>query len=179
LLPDKGQEWLIRALADVRKYYPGVKLLLAGDGPCRSALKKLAQQLRIADAVIFTGFVKDIQEVYAALDIFLLPSFFEALNNSLLAAMAHAIPSIAFNRGALSEIIDHEKSGLLVQGPHVPEIASAIRRILDEPDFAQALATAGRARVRDNFSADRMIDSTLRVYEQVLAESSPKRTPKR
>ncbi|MGB7468998.1 MAG: glycosyltransferase, partial [Candidatus Acidiferrum sp.] len=111
-LPDKGQEWLIRALVELRKKCSGAMLLLAGDGPCRRKLELLAREQGVEDAILFPGFVKDVESVYAALDIFLLPSFFEALNNSLLAAMAYEIPSIAFNRGALGEIIENEKSGL-------------------------------------------------------------------
>jgi glycosyltransferase involved in cell wall biosynthesis len=168
LLPDKGQEWLIRALAEIRKEFPGAKLLLAGDGPCRAKLKALAQELRIAEAVQFPGFVKDVESVYAALDVFLLPSFFEALNNSLLAAMAYEIPSIAFNKGALREIIEHEKSGLLVSGPEVAEICHAVTRILKDQDFALGLGKEGRRRVEQNFSAEHMVDGIIRVYGKVM-----------
>jgi glycosyltransferase involved in cell wall biosynthesis len=168
LLPDKGQEWLIRALAELRKELPGAKLLLAGDGPCRAKLESLAQELGLGDAVLFPGFVKDVENVYAALDVFLLPSFFEALNNSLLAAMAYEIPSIAFNKGALGEIIEDEKSGLLVSGPDVAEICTATKRILQNRCFATRLGTEGRKRVEANFSSERMVDGTLRVYQKVL-----------
>jgi glycosyltransferase involved in cell wall biosynthesis len=169
LLPDKGQEWLIRSLAELRKELPGTKLLLAGDGPCRSSLEALARKLNITDAVLLPGFVKDVETVYAALDVFLLPSFFEALNNSLLAAMSYEIPSIAFDRGALGEIIENEKSGLLVSGPNVPEITAAMLRILRDTKFAMRLGEEGRKRVEDNFSAERMVNGIVRVYEEALA----------
>jgi L-malate glycosyltransferase len=168
LLPDKGQEWLIRALAEVRKEFPGAKLMLAGDGPCLAKLEALARELRVTDAVLFPGFVKDVESVYAALDVFLLPSFFEALNNSLLAAMAYEIPSIAFNRGALGEIIENEKSGLLVSGPDVAEICQAARRILRNRDFAVSLGKEGRKRVERSFSAEHMVDRITHIYEEVL-----------
>jgi L-malate glycosyltransferase len=168
LLPDKGQEWLIRALAQVKKELPGAKLLLAGDGPCRARLQSLARELDLTDDVIFAGFVKDVENVYAALDVFLLPSFFEALNNSLLAAMAYEIPSIAFNKGALGEIIEDGKSGLLVSGPNVEEISRAATKLLCEHDLAQQLARAGRIRVGQNFSADKMVEGMVGVYEACL-----------
>ena len=170
LLPDKGQEWLIRSLAELRKEFRSAKLLLAGDGVCRPQLETLARELGVADAVIFAGFVKDVENVYAALDVFLLPSFFEALNNSLLAAMAYEIPSIAFNRGALGEIIENGKSGLLVSGPDVAEICGAIETILSNGALGKSLAEAGRKRVEENFSAERMVDEMIRVYEEVLRE---------
>lgn len=168
LLPDKGQEWLIRALAEVRKDFPQTRLLLAGDGPCRKELQRLAEELHLKDAVIFAGFVKDVESVYAALDVFLLPSFFEALNNSLLAAMAYEIPSIAFSRGALAEIIEDSKSGLFVSGPDVEEIRRAIQRILRDQSFARMLGAAARVRVTENFTAEHMVEGTLKIYEELL-----------
>src|SRR5262249_28337551 len=116
LLPDKGQEWLIRALALIQREFPTVKLILAGDGPFRERLQLLARELALPESVIFPGFVKDVESVYAALDLFLLPSMFEALSNSLMSAMAYGVPSIAFNSGGPAEIIEHGRSGLLVAG---------------------------------------------------------------
>jgi glycosyltransferase involved in cell wall biosynthesis len=168
LSPDKGQEWLIRAVAEVRKDFPDARLLLAGDGPCRRELEKLANDLQLSNAVIFGGFVKDVESAYAALDVFLVPFFFEAFNNSLLAAMAYEIPSIAFSRGALTEIIEEGKSGLFVSGPNVGEIARAVKRILLDPSFARTLGQAARVRVANNFSADHMVEGTLKVYSEVL-----------
>lgn len=167
LLPDKGQEWLIRALAEVKKEFAGTKLLLAGDGPCRARLEALARNLSLKDDVIFAGFVKGVETVYAALDVFLLPSMFEALNNSLLAAMAYEIPSIAFHRGALGEIIEHGKSGLLVSGPNVEEISQATTQLLRQGDFAQQVGQAGRIRVEKTFSADKMVDGMINVFQEV------------
>lgn len=168
LLPDKGQEWLIRSLVLVKQEFPSAKLLLAGDGPSRAKLESLAQQLNLKADVIFAGFVKDVQNVYAALDVFLLPSFFEALNNSLLAAMAYEIPSIAFRRGALAEIIEHGKSGLLVSGPDVEEISQAAVKLLREREFAHQLGRSGRLRIAQIFSADKMADAMIRVYQACL-----------
>jgi len=168
-LADKGQEWLIRALAALRPEFPGCRLLLAGDGPLRGPLEGLARELGVGEAVLFPGFVKDVENVYAALDIFLLPSFFEALNNSLIAAMSMEIPSIAFAKGALPEIIEHERSGLLVSGPDVGEIRGAVARLLKDREFAGSLGRAGRARVRELFSAERMVNETLRLYEELQA----------
>jgi glycosyltransferase involved in cell wall biosynthesis len=164
LLPDKGQEWLIRALAETRKEFPGAKLLLAGDGPCRKQLESQAQDLGLADAVIFAGFVNDVESAYAALDVFLLPSFFEALNNSLLAAMAYEIPSIAFHRGALGEIIEDTKSGLLVEAADVPALQAATAAILRDSAYAKSLGAAGRERVQQNFSTEKMTERMIQVY---------------
>lgn len=169
LLPDKGQEWLVRALAELRQDVPDTRLILAGDGPSRHELEQLAGELGVRDAVILPGFVREVEKVYVALDVFLLPSFFEAFNNSLLGAMAHQIPSIAFRRGALTEIIEDGRSGLIVSGPDVPEICGAVKKILEDRDFARGLGEAARARVLENFSADRMVEETLHIYEELLS----------
>jgi glycosyltransferase involved in cell wall biosynthesis len=172
LLPDKGQEWLIRALAEVRKDFPDARLLLAGDGSSRRDLEKLAAQLKLSRAVVFSGFVGDVESVYAALDVFLLPSFFEALNNSLLAAMAYEIPSIAFSRGALPEIMEEGKNGLFVSGPVVGELTMAVKRVLSDPEFARNLGRAARVRVAENFNAECMVEQTLKIYEELLEGKS-------
>ena len=168
LSPDKGQEYLIRALGQLRAEFSESRLLLAGDGPCRSNLERISQELGIRDAVIFAGFVKDIEAVYAALDVFLFPVFFEGLGTSLLAAMACAIPSIAFNCCALGEIIENEKSGLLVETANVEEIRKAAARLLRDRNFARRLGEAGRGRIEEVFSADRMVEEMLRVYAEAL-----------
>ena len=169
LLPDKGQEWLIRALAELYEEFPALRLLLAGDGPCRPRLERLARELNVAGSVIFAGFVNDIDSVYAALDVFLLPSFFEALNNSLLAAMAREVPSIAFDRGALGEIIESGKSGLLVPAANTGALCEAIRDVLRDPAKARCLAEEGRRRVEHHFSADRMVDEMVQLYDLALS----------
>ncbi len=168
-LPDKGQEWLIQALAGLRPEFPNCRLLLAGDGPLRPKLEAHAHELGVADAVLFPGFVKDVENVYAALDVFLFPSFFEGLGTSLLAAMAHAVPSITFDRCAFGEIVENEKSGLLVETADVHEIQGAVARFLRDPEFARRIGEAGRERVQQNFSADGMVEKMITLYEELGA----------
>ncbi len=169
-LPDKGHELLIRALAILRAELPRVRLLLVGDGPLKPRLERVARGLGVGNAVLFPGFVKDIEAVYMALDVFLFPSRFEGLGTSLLAAMSYGVPSIALDRCAFGEIIEQERSGLLVSEPGVTEMRSAIAAILGDADLARRLGRAARQRVIQKFSADEMVEGTLRVYEKVLRE---------
>ena len=171
LSPDKGQEWVIRALAELRKKFPSTKLLLAGDGPCRERLERLAREVGVADGVIFAGFVSDVDRVYSALDVFLLPSLFEALSNSLMSAMAYGIPSIAFKQGGPAEIIEDGKSGLLVEPGNVESLSAAIAKILDEAAVGSSIAAKGRQRIQQDFSANKMLDGIIGVYETTLAEA--------
>jgi glycosyltransferase involved in cell wall biosynthesis len=170
LLPDKGHELLIHALAQLRGEFHDCTLLLAGDGPRRVDLERLARELGVGDAVIFAGFVKDIEMVYPALDVFLFPSFFEGLGTSLLSAMSYGIPSVAFSCCAFGEIIEDAKSGFLVKEGNVGEIVEAAGRLLQDKDLARGIGEAGRARIIEKFSSERMVEETIKVYEQVCGE---------
>jgi len=169
LIEDKGQEWVIRALAQLRGEFPNAKLLLAGDGAYRPRLEALAAEMKLQDAVIFAGFVRDIEVFYQSLDVFVFPALFEGLGTSLLAAMAHAIPAVTYFGCALGEIVENGKSGLQVEPRDPLALAAAIRQILRDSRFAERLAAAGRHRVETIFSADRMVDETIRLYRDVSA----------
>jgi glycosyltransferase involved in cell wall biosynthesis len=169
LLQDKGQQWVIRALARLRDEFPNCKLLLAGDGSYRPQLEGLVEELGLQNAVIFAGFVHDIESVYRALDVFLFPALFEGLGTSLLAAMAHSVPSVTYFGCALGEIVQNGVSGLQVQPQNPQAIAEAVRQILAGSQLSQKLSAAGRARISKAFSAEKMIEETIRLYREVAA----------
>jgi glycosyltransferase involved in cell wall biosynthesis len=168
LSPDKGHELLIRALAPLRAEFPGCRLLLAGDGPSRLLLETLAKELGVTEMVIFAGFVTDIDSVYQALDVFLFPSSFEGLGTSLLAAMSYEVPAVAFQCCAFGEIIENEKSGLLVEQGNVGAISEAVTRLLQDKEFARSIGEAGRARIAEQFSSTRMVEEMTKVYQACL-----------
>ena len=167
LLEDKGQEWVIRALAQVRCEFPGCKLLLAGEGAYRSQLEALTAELKLQDAVIFAGFVRDMESVYRAIDIFIFPALFEGLGTSLLAAMAYGVPAVTYFGCALGEIVQNGKSGLQVEPRNSEALATAIRSLLSDQGVAAQIGAAGRQRIEQAFSAERMVNETLRLYSEV------------
>ncbi len=171
LLPEKGHEFLIRSLPTLRAQFPRCRVLLAGDGPCRESLETLARQLGVQGAVQFAGFVERVSQVYEALDVFAFPSLAEPLGTSLLAAMAYGLPVVAVGRGGVLEYIDHEQNGLLIpdlESSRYPEaIAAAAGRLLQEPETAKRLGSAARQIIQQRFTADHMVENTLRVYEQL------------
>lgn len=166
-VPEKGQRHLIEAFPKVRAAHPEVRLILAGDGQCRSELQMLAKTLQQSEAILFPGFVKNIAEVYAALDAFAFPSEFEGLGTALQAGMAYGLPSISTKRGALGEVVEHERTALVVE-PDAGDIAVAMLRLLDDADLRLRLARAGKREVEEHFSAGRMVQNTIHVYEDVL-----------
>lgn len=166
-VPEKGQRHLVEALAIVRESHPEARLLLAGDGQCRGELQALAKRLGQSEAVIFPGFVNDVAKVYDALDAFVFPSEFEGLGTALQAAMAAGLPSISTSRGALAEVVDHERTALVVE-PKGKEFAAAMLRLMTNADLRKRLSEAGRREAQERFSAERMVDGTIQVYEGVL-----------
>jgi glycosyltransferase involved in cell wall biosynthesis len=168
-VPEKGQRHLIEALAEVRAVHPAARLLLAGDGPSRAELQALAKRLGLTEAVLFPGFVKNVDQIYQALDTFVFPSEFEGLGTALQTAMAYELPSISTARGALGEVVENERTALVAE-PNAKEFARAMFRLIGDAELRKQLAVAGRHEVEKRFSAERMVDNTIRVYEDVLRE---------
>jgi L-malate glycosyltransferase len=172
-VPEKGQWHLIEALATVRKAHPEARLLLAGDGPCRTELEALAKRRGQSQALIFAGFVNDVAQVYDALDAFVFPSEFEGLGTALQTAMAAGLPSISTSRGALAEVVDRDRTALVVE-PDGKEFAAAMLRLMTDADLRKKLGEAGRREVQERFSAERMVDGTIQVYKDVLEKRRSK-----
>ena len=167
-VPEKGQRHVVEALSTVRKTFPQARLLLAGEGKCLADVTELAKRLQLEEAVLLPGFVRNMQEFYAALDAFVFPSEFEGLGTALQAAMAFGLPSISTTRGALKEVVDHERTALVAE-PNEEEFAAAMARLIADEDLRKRLGKTGRREVQDRFSADRMVENTLQVYEEVLS----------
>lgn len=170
-VPEKGQRHLIEALSVVCEKYPHARLLLAGDGKCRKDLESMAVRLQQQDAVRFPGFVNDVDEVYAALDAFVFPSEFEGLGTALQTAMAMGLPCISTARGALKEVVDNQRTALVVE-PNSREFADAMQVLMDAPELRIKLGRAAREEVIERFSADRMVTNTIVVYEDVVLKKT-------
>jgi glycosyltransferase involved in cell wall biosynthesis len=172
LVPEKGHVLLLRALAELRAQFPQCILLIAGEGPERANLQALVRQLQLESVVKFPGFVADVESVYAATDLFVFPSHQEPLACAMLSAMAYGLPVVAFARGGNPEAIEDSKNGLLVKELDAGALAAAIARLVAHPDEAARLGSAARETVITRFSADRMVEETLRLYERLVAAGS-------
>jgi glycosyltransferase involved in cell wall biosynthesis len=168
-VPEKGQRYLIEALPQVRERFPHARLLLAGDGRCRAEVESLAKQLGQKEAVIFAGFVENVEQVYTALDSYVFPSEIEGTGTALQAAMAWGLPCVSTARGGLNEVVDNERTAIVVE-PSRKEFSSAMIRLLDDPALRKTLGEAGRREIEKRFSVERMVENTIRVYEHVLTK---------
>jgi len=171
LLPEKGQETVLRAMPAVRAKFPGTRLLLAGDGPCRERLEALTKQFGLQDAIIFAGFVEDVAQVYAALDIFVFPSLAEPLGTSLLAAMAWGLPVLAVASGGVPEYVDDGENGLLAAESKPDLVSNGVVRLLSNDSLRQHVGQKARRKMEAQFSASCMVQNTLRAYQEILSES--------
>ncbi len=171
-VPEKGHVLLLRALAELRARFPQCVVLLAGEGREQARLQALARELRIEDLVRFPGFVADVESVYAATDIFVFPSHQEPLAVAMLTAMAYGLPLVAFARGGNPEAVEDGKNGVLAKELDSAALAAAIARLLSDPAEARRLGEAARETVMARFSADRMVEETLRLYQNLVIGNS-------
>ena len=168
LEPAKGHLQAIEALAIIRKSIPA-HLLIAGEGPLHRQLSHRIQALRVASAVQLLGRVDTLEEFFAATDIFLFPAVAEGLGTALLLAMAHQLPVIALAGTAATEVIEDGESGRLILSRHPDTIAGAVVYLARHHDLATQLAANARATIAHQFTADRMVEQTLQVYQTLLA----------
>jgi glycosyltransferase involved in cell wall biosynthesis len=166
-VPEKGHRHLIEAFPQVRKQFPQARLLLAGDGRCRKELELLAKRLGENEAVLFAGFVENIHQVYQALDAYVFPSEFEGTGTALQAAMAWGLPCISTARGGLNEVVDNERTAIVVE-PDGGKFAGAMIRLIGDPELQKTIGEAARREIEKRFSAEQMVKNTIRVYEDAL-----------
>ena len=175
LIERKGVHHLIRALAIVRQRTPA-RLIIVGDGPERARLEQLARDARVADHVHFRGRVDDeqLRRAYAAAAVFVLPSVLDARQDTeglgvvLLEAMNYSVPVIASDIGGITDIVQHERTGILVPAGDDPALAHALTRVLTDPALSRTLGEAGRQRLRDAFSWTHIVDRWEDVYARVI-----------
>jgi len=167
LIPQKGVHYGIDAFAHLAPDFPDARLIIAGDGDLRADLEAQCQHLGIQDRVEFLGWQADIHPIMASLDIFLMPSLWEGFGLVLLEAMAHDLPIVASRVSAIPEIIVDDETGLLVPPRDVEGLVSALRRLLSDPALRLRLGSSGGARLREQFSADKMIDATMTIYKNI------------
>ena len=171
LVPHKGQRHLIEAAAIVVKTVPDARFVLAGEGELRPALEKQIRDHHLEKHVFLTGFRPDVLSVHKAFDVFVMSSVTEGLGTSLLDAMACGKPIVATAAGGMPEVVDDGRTGLLVPPRDHQAMADAIVSLLTDERARQALGAAGAARVRERFSAERMVQDTLAIYRKVAMHS--------
>jgi glycosyltransferase involved in cell wall biosynthesis len=194
----KGHQTFIEALRHVKRRVPHVKALIVGEQFHRSAeadrreleglrrilrgqvavpskvvfqvqdLKSLAQELGLGGQVIFAGFRRDIPEIMAALDLLVLPSWWEPFGRVLIEAMASGKPVVATNLGGAAEIVRHGETGILVPPMDAMAMADAMCEVLTQPEVAARMGERGRLDAEDRFSLSRCMRQMEEIYQRQL-----------
>ncbi len=164
LVAVKNYAMLLRAFADVVRLHPVSRLVVVGDGPERSALEALTDELGISGRVEFLGFRQDVQLLLQEADIFVLSSRYEGISIALLEAMRAGLPAIATRVGGMAEVLVDGETGILVPGDHQEAMAQAMITLAQSPAERRRLGDQGYARMRDSFSMSVMVERYLSVY---------------
>jgi glycosyltransferase involved in cell wall biosynthesis len=169
LIPIKGHIVLLRAFAEARQRLPDLRLDIAGRGPLEPALKALALELGIDDAVTFLGHVAPVQSAIERAAVVVVPSMGEGFGMVALEAMERARPVIAANIGGLGELVQDGETGLLVPAGEAAPLRDAIVRVAGDLDLARRMGDAGRRRALARFLQSACTERTELLYEGALA----------
>jgi glycosyltransferase involved in cell wall biosynthesis len=167
LVPHKGQRHLIEAARLVLPQVPDARFVIAGEGELRPALDRQIKEHHLEKHVVLAGFRPDVLSLQKAFDIFVMSSVTEGLGTSLLDAMAAGRPVVASAVGGIPEVVVDGDTGFLVPPRDQEAMAAAIVRLLKDEALRRRMGAAGRKRACTIFSAERMVQETLRVYQRV------------
>jgi glycosyltransferase involved in cell wall biosynthesis len=171
LVPKKGVDVLLRAMAQVIATLPEARLLLAGDGPERPELEHLIAALGLQPYVSLLGHRprQELETLLAGTWVQVVPSLWEEPFGLVTAeAMMRGTAVVASRSGGLTELVRDGETGFSVPAGDPDALAGALRRILYNRELAERMGKAGRARATAEFSEDRVVERFLELYEQIL-----------
>lgn len=167
MVPQKNQALFLRAARELHSRVPQVRFAIAGDGPLRGELEQLARELGLASRVEFLGECDRLDELFRTAHVFWLTSRWEGMPNVLLEAMASGVPVVATDVGGCREIVEGSDAGTVVPADTVDGFVTATRHWLEDPQAFFRAAAAARCRAEE-FSLDRMVARTQKLYDEVL-----------
>lgn len=176
LTPLKGHSYFLKAMAKVVRSTPYIKIRIVGEPPKKKEhylqeLEVLARHLGLADQVEFLGRRKDIPQIMASSDVVVMSSIEpEAFGRVIIEAQAVGTPVVATKVGGIVEVIEDEKTGLLVLPKDIDAMANAVLRLLNDKKLARQIASAARQRLEENFTLEHMASQTIHVYEELMEQ---------
>ena len=172
LLRGKGLEVLLAAFARVSAESPDVRLVLVGSGAgqmlsAEEELKAQAERLGLAGRVVFTGRVDNVEDVLRASDLFAFPSVFEALGLSLIEAAACGLPCVATRTGGIVDVVEQDRSGLLVEAGDAAGLGQALLRLLSNPAQRTAFGLRAREVACARFDVEGNVLGYRRLFQEI------------
>lgn len=170
LVPIKNHALLLKSLAQILpKIEQPVKVFIVGDGEERAALEQLVSTLGLTQKVVFTSWIKKIDEVFAGADIVTLCSLNEGTPVTLIEAQAANKPIISTKVGGVADAVLPNKTALLVPSNDVSAYSDALQKLINDPNLRQQLSFAGREFVGKHYGYQRLINDTSALYDRLLA----------
>jgi glycosyltransferase involved in cell wall biosynthesis len=166
---------LVHAFARVAAARTDAVLLLVGDGPLRPEIEGLVASLSLRDQVRLAGWIDDLAPLYATIDVCALSSLNEGTPVALIEAMAAARAVVATRVGGVADVVEHERTGLLVPPRSPDELADGILRLASDPGERSRMGAAGRDAVVAHFAPERLVNDIDQLYTSALTQ---KRTPR-
>lgn len=159
----KRADRFLEIVVRTKKSYPNLKGLIVGDGEELEEMKQLSQRIHVQNDVEFTGYLHDVNRVYQQSDVFILTSDTEPFGRVIIEAMAHALPVVAANVGGVSEVVDENITGFLVEKDDIDAYVEKIRQLIADPKLCREMGLAGRKRVESFFSLDAYQNNLIAV----------------
>ena len=175
LAPQKGQRHLIEAMPLLLERVPNAHAAIAGGGELEPYLRELAEELGVMQRVHVLGPRQDVPALMHALDVFAMPSIWEGFGLVLLEAMAAGKPIVASRVATIPEVVVDGETGLLVPAGDAAALADALASLAAHPELARHMGEAGRERLRQRFSIDKMVGDTETLYRELLDERAAAR----
>ena len=169
LEPQKDPRTFLEAAALVARRNPALSFLVVGGGSLEAEAKRQAEDLGLANRMIFTGPRRDVPRLLAACDLSVLASVKEGMSNTIMESMAAGKPMVATRVGGNPELMADGETGFLVPPRDPAALAGAIQRVLDDPSLAKAMGLSAKARIAERFSVDAMVGATERLYDELVA----------
>lgn len=167
-----GPDILLRAMVRVKERIPNIKLSIAGEGELTPLLKSMTVELGLENNVEFAGFI-DNRKVYSFIrrhHFMVMPSVMESesFGVAVLESSACGRPVIASRIGGVPEVLQHEKTGILITPGSVDELAAAIIELAENPALCEELGQAGYQYVREFYDWEKSLDSMAELYERLI-----------
>jgi len=167
LHPDKDQESLLHAMSLIVERLPSARLIIVGEGPLRATLERMVKRFGLSAHVFMPGFTQKVMDFYMAGDVYILSSCREGLPVTLLEAMMCSLPIIAFDVGAVNEVVLNGQTGLLVHAGDVSALADAAVSLLTNSKRARRLGNMARQMVLSQRTVERMIREYEALYDEL------------
>ena len=180
LVYEKGVQHLVHAVPQLRDRHPGLRLVIAGDGPHRGELQKEIGRLRLDLVVSFAGFIGDeLPATFAATDVVVVPSIYEPFGMVALEAAAAGAPLAVSSTGGLAEIVQPGVTGVTFPAKDPAALASAVSGLLADEVSARAMARRARAMVARRYGWTSIAQRTATVYRRIVASTAQSRAQAR